>query len=97
MVGHEQGETRPCLIVSDDDLNSGHSGLVILVPFTTKFRDIGTWVEFKPGEGGLSKPSWAIIEAVRSVSRRRLLKFLGVAPAAKLQEVVQGIRYLIPI
>ena len=96
-VGHEQGETRPCLIVSDDDMNTGPSGLVILVPITSKFRGISTWVEFKPGEAGLTTPSWAIPEAVRSVSRCRLLKFMGTATETKLQEIVRCLRYLIPV
>jgi mRNA interferase MazF len=77
-------------------MNIGRSGLVILVPLTSMFRDIPTWVEFKPGEAGLTKPSWAIPEAVRSVSRSRLLEFMGVAPEARLQEVVRNLRYLIP-
>jgi hypothetical protein len=42
--GHEQGGTRPVLIVSVDAFNQGPSGLVIAVPISTKDKKVRSQV-----------------------------------------------------
>jgi mRNA interferase MazF len=37
-IGHEQGGQRPCLVVSDDGFNLGLSGLIMVVPVTSKIQ-----------------------------------------------------------
>ncbi len=79
--GREQAGIRPALVVSDDALNSGPRGLVIVCPITGTDRGIQTQIPVAPPEGGLSKPSVIMIEQLRSVSMSRLGHRLGkVAP-----------------
>jgi mRNA-degrading endonuclease toxin of MazEF toxin-antitoxin module len=56
-VGHEQAGRRPALIVSDNALNSGPRGLVVVVPITGTARGLPTHVPVVPPHGGLTKPS----------------------------------------
>lgn len=73
VVGHEQGRTRPALIVSNDQFNNGPATLVVAIPLTTKERArMPLRVRIDPPEGGVTAPSWAICEAVRSISKDRL-------------------------
>ena len=74
VVGHEQGETRPALVISDDQLNQGPSGLVTVLPITTTERNIPIHVKIVRGVGGLSKDSWVLCDQIRTVSIERLIK-----------------------
>jgi mRNA interferase MazF len=73
--GHEQGRKRPALILSNDQFNDGPAQLVVVVPFTTRERArIPLRVRIDPPEGGLRETSWALCEAVRSISTDRLVE-----------------------
>ncbi|MDQ3814514.1 MAG: type II toxin-antitoxin system PemK/MazF family toxin, partial [Armatimonadota bacterium] len=63
--GHEQGGTRPVLIVSDDAFNTGPAALCIALPFTSKDKRIPWHVAVAPPEGGLTMPSWIKCEDIR--------------------------------
>jgi len=72
--GHEQGRQRPALILSTDQFNNGPAGLVVVVPLTTKERArMPLRVRVDPPDGGLKETSWALCEAVRSISTDRLV------------------------
>src|SRR4051812_22291191 len=66
--GREQAGVRPFLILSVDPFNRGPAELLIGIPLTTKDRRIRTHVSVDPPEGGLTERSFAMVEAVRSVS-----------------------------
>lgn len=79
--GHEQDEIRPGLIVSDDQFNS-HSGLVIVIPISTKARYFKgklwpTYVPIAPPDGGVREESYVKCEHIRSISHERLRKRWG--------------------
>jgi len=62
------------LIVSIDVLNAGPSELVVIVPFTTRDRGLSSHIQVDPPEGGLVRPSFALCEAVRSISKTSLAR-----------------------
>ncbi len=70
--GHEQGGTRPALVVSVDEFNAGPAGLVMVVPLTTRDRRIPSHVRIEPPEGGVRQTSFVKCEDLRSVSKARL-------------------------
>jgi mRNA interferase MazF len=93
--GHEQAGTRPILIVSDDLFNRGPAGLVIAVPITSRIRPIPFHVRMMPPQGGLTVESAALCEAVRSISKERLLKRLGLVSGETLELVEDRLRILL--
>jgi len=93
--GHEQGGTRPALVVSADLLNRGAAGLAIVVPLTTRDRGINLHVRLEPPEGGLAQPSFAKCEDVRSISAERLVKPLGAVGRATMAQVEDRLRILL--
>ena len=93
--GREQAGVRPALILSSDTLNSPPGELVIVVPFTTRDRGLPTHVEVMPPEGGLTKTSYALCEAVRSVSKSRLLSKWGRVSDQSLATIEKKVRFLI--
>jgi mRNA interferase MazF len=71
-VGREIKKTRPCLIVSPDEMNRFIS-TVIVAPMTTKGRAYPTRVEckFKKKRGQI------VLDQIRTVDKTRLVKKLG--------------------
>jgi len=94
-IGAEQAGYRPALIVSDDLMNEGASGLVIVVPTTTTRRHLPSHVELDDPSTGLSEVSYAKCEDVKSVSVRRLVARLGVAPPGAVARVERILRFLL--
>ena len=71
-VGSEIKKTRPCLIVSPDEMNR-HISTVIIAPMTTKGRNYPTRVSCKfQGKSGQ-----VVLDQLRTVDKRRLVKKLG--------------------
>lgn len=94
-VGAEQAGYRPALVISDDLLNERVSGLVIVVPLTTAYRRLPSHVELDDPGTGLSQVSYAKCEDVKSVSVRRLVSRLGVAPPAAVASAERILRFLL--
>jgi mRNA interferase MazF len=71
-IGHEVRKTRPCLIVSPDEMNR-YIGMVIVAPMTTKGRDYPTRVNltFQGKKGQI------ILDQIRTIDKSRLIKRLG--------------------
>jgi mRNA interferase MazF len=71
-VGHEIKKTRPCLIVSPDEMNHFIS-TVIVAPMTTKSRKYPTRVscKFKGKSGEI------VLDQIRTVDKKRLVKRIG--------------------
>ncbi len=71
-VGHEIKKTRPCLIISPDEMNR-HIRTVIVAPLTTKGRPYPTRVVCKfQGQEGL-----VVLDQLRAVDKTRLIRKLG--------------------
>lgn len=71
-IGHENKKSRPCLVISPDEMNR-YISTVIVAPMTTKGRDYPTRVPctFRGKEGQV------VIDQLRTVDKIRLAKRLG--------------------
>ncbi len=71
-VGSEIRKTRPCVVISPDDMNR-HLRTVIVAPMTTGSRPAGFRVALTfQGKQGL-----VVLDQIRTVDRVRLVKRLG--------------------
>lgn len=86
VVGNEQGGTRPCLVISAGRFNAMPIWQCIVVPLTSRNRHLVNHVVVVDS-GGLQRPSWAMCEAVRAVSTRRLGDRVGMADDATVEAV----------
>lgn len=70
--GHEINKTRPCLIISPDEMNN-FLATTIIAPMTTKIREYPTRVpvNFDGKQGEI------VLDQIRTVDRLRLIKKLG--------------------
>ncbi|MDQ2785057.1 MAG: type II toxin-antitoxin system PemK/MazF family toxin [Chloroflexota bacterium] len=90
--GHEQGDRRPCLIVSIDPFNRSRAALVIGLPLTTIERQIPSHVSVMSPEGGVRRPSFVMCEQIRVLSRERLDQRWGHVSPQTLQAVETQLR-----
>jgi len=70
--GHEQGLTRPVVIVSSDLYNASRSPLVGVVPLTKSAAKNPIHIPLLPAETGLESPSTALTDHARFIDRNRL-------------------------
>ena len=87
-VGREQSGRRPVLIVSDERFHRTVTLLVVVVPVTTKDRGWPNHVELNAG-AGMEQRSFAMTEQVRTISRLRLTKKIGVVEGSVLRDVCE--------
>lgn len=95
--GREQAGRRPVLVASVEAFNSSKAELVVVVPVTSTLRGIPWHVVVNPAEGGLKNPSAVMCEAVRSISKSRLVKRLGSVSRDALSQVEDRLRILLQL
>jgi len=81
-------KTRPALVVQNDIANR-YSPITIVAAITSTVdpRPRPTKVLVKAAEGGLSGDSMVLLNQIRSVDKRRLLKRLGKLSPVTLEDV----------
>lgn len=96
-IGHEQGWTRPALIISSDHWNR-HASTVTVLPLTRSKHDLPTRVEIEPAaSNGLDATSYARCEDVRSISERRLIHRIGTVDLLVMASVAHNIRRFLEV
>ena len=88
-VGSEIQKTRPCLIISPDEMNR-HVRTVIVAPMTSATKDYPTRVNFrfKRKEGQI------VLDQIRTIDKKRLIKKLGSIDAKTQLEVISVLQQL---
>ena len=88
-VGSETQKTRPCLVVSPDELNE-HIATVIVAPMTTQGRPYPTRVacRFQGKQGQI------VLDQLRTVDKARLLRRLGRSDRATQDHVLSTLAAL---
>src|SRR4030067_747781 len=85
-IGHEIKKTRPCVVISPNEMNRNIQTIVI-APMTTKSHDYPTRVKVK----FQSKNGWIVLDQIRTVDKRRLFKKIG----RKTQKEKEKVKYVI--
>ena len=81
--GRELRKTRPCLIISPDEMNH-NIATVIVAPMTTKGRSYPTRIPVKFQR----KAGEIVLDQIRTVDKNRLIKLLGKIDEATAQKVL---------
>lgn len=89
-VGREIQKTRPCLVISPDEMNNA-VGTVIIAPMTTKSHDYPTRIPLVFQE----KRGWIVLDQIRTIDKTRIVKKLGVLKNAEINKVKSVIREML--
>jgi len=91
-VGHEQRGARPCVVVSDPDVISDQRfPLVCVVPITGTPGEGLLYPPLAPGKSGLAKKSFALIDHLRSVDKRRVRRVFGELAGEEIAGIDEGL------
>lgn len=81
-IGSEIQKTRPCVIISPDEINK-HLKTIVIAPMTTKSRRYPTRVEVKHDR----KIGRIVIDQIRTIDKQRIIKFLDRLSVPEIKEV----------
>lgn len=89
-VGHEIKKVRPCLVISPNEMNESIQ-TVIIAPMTTKSHKYPTRIQvnFENKEG------WIVLDQIRTVDRKRLIKRLGKIKKKEIEEVKSALQEML--
>lgn len=91
-VGHDQRGVRPCIAVSDPAVNADQRfPLIAVVPLTGTPGQGSLYLELSPGTSGLTKASFALIDHIRSIDKRRIRRVFGRVTLEELAAVDLGL------
>lgn len=96
--GHEQRGTRPCVLVSDPEVSADQRfPMLCVIPITTSRGEGAFYPHLSAGPSGLRKESWALVDQIRSVDKRRVRKVYGRVEPAELDAIDEGLRLFLGI
>jgi len=91
--GHEQQGVRPCVVITDPEvIQDQHFPMVCVVPITKTPGEGALYPALSPGSNGLRTRSYALVDQVRSVDKRRITKFFGQISKDELKAIDEGLR-----
>ncbi len=88
-VGSEIKKTRPCLVLSPDEMNR-HIATIIVAPMTTADRPYPTRVPCR----FQGKTGQVVLDQIRTVDKKRLIKRLGKISEATQKAVLAALAEL---
>ena len=86
-VGSEINKTRPCIVISPNEMNK-HLRTIIVAPMTTASKNYPTRIEIKHND----KIGWIVVDQVRTIDKTRVLKVLGRMTKHEIKELKSVIK-----
>jgi len=91
-LGHEQRGARPCIIISDPlVIDSQRFSMVAVVPISGTPGEGALYPLLRPGDSGLCRPSYGLIDQLRTIDKRRIRSVFGTITEKEMDTVDEGI------
>ena len=71
-IGSEIKKTRPCVVISPNEMNR-YLQTIVIAPMTTSSKSYPTRVEIKHE----NKIGWIVLDQIRTIDKQRIIKDLG--------------------
>jgi len=92
-IGLGQRGVRPCIAVSDPTVNADQRfPLIAVVPVTGTAGHGALYPGLAPGSSGLTKASYALVDHLRSIDKRRIRRIFGRVSPSELAGIDQGLQ-----
>ncbi|HAQ37047.1 MAG TPA: growth inhibitor PemK [Saprospirales bacterium] len=89
-IGSEIKKTRPCVIISPDEINK-FLNTVIIAPMTSQSKKYPTRVEVKHG----AKTGWVVLDQIRTIDKQRIIKISDTLTDTEIEQVRMIIKELL--
>ena len=81
-IGCEIKKTRPCVVISPNEMNR-YLQTIVIAPMTTSSKSYPTRVEIKHD----NKIGWIVLDQIRTIDKQRIIKDLGKLSKPEIKEV----------
>jgi mRNA interferase MazF len=71
-IGSEMKKTRPCVVLSPNEMNK-YLQAIVIAPMTSSSKSYPTRLEILHD----NKKGWVVLDQIRTVDRQRIIKILG--------------------
>lgn len=86
-IGSEIKKTRPCVIISPDEMNK-YLRTVIIAPMTSQSKNYPTRIKVKHD----NKNGWIVIDQIRTIDKKRIIKILDKLTEVEIKNVKEIIK-----
>jgi mRNA interferase MazF len=86
-IGSEMKKTRPCVIISPNEMNK-YLQTIIVAPMTSTSKPYPTRIELKHQK----KKGWIVLDQIRTIDRNRIIKVTGILLSKEIEQVKSVIR-----
>lgn len=86
-IGSEIKKTRPCLIISPNEMNKPLQ-TVIIAPLTSTSKAYPTRIEIK----GKKTSGWVVLDQIRTIDKKRIISLLGKISDEEIIKVKQTLK-----
>ncbi len=81
-IGSEMKKTRPCVIISPNEMNK-YLQTIVIAPMTSSSKSYPTRVEIKHDK----TKGWVVLDQIRTIDRQRVVKNLGTLTEKEINNV----------
>ena len=81
-VGSEIQKTRPCVIISPDEMNR-FLRTIVIAPMTSQSKDYPTRVRIKHK----NKDGWIVIDQLRTIDKQRIIKVFDKLSEKEIEKI----------
>jgi len=81
-VGSEIQKTRPCVIISPDEMNR-FLRTIVIAPMTSQSKNYPTRVKIKQNK----KDGWIVIDQIRTIDRQRIIKVFDKLSEKEIEKI----------
>jgi mRNA interferase MazF len=81
-LGSEIKKTRPCVVISPNEMNK-FLNTVVIAPMTTSSKNYPTRIEVRHD----NKIGWIVLDQIRTIDKQRIIKELGRLTKSEINEL----------
>ena len=81
-IGSEMKKTRPCAIISPNEMNN-HLETIVIAPITNSSKPYPTRLKISHNK----ITGWIVLDQIRTVDRKRIIKILDTLTAKEIEKV----------
>ena len=81
-IGSEIKKTRPCVVISPNEMNK-YLRTIVIAPMTTSSKNYPTRVKIKHD----NKTGWVVIDQIRTIYKQRIIRELGQLTGFEIKKI----------
>lgn len=81
-IGSEMKKTRPCVVISPDEMNK-YLQTIIIAPITSTSKSYPTRMVLKNNK----TKGWIVLDQIRTIDRQRVIKALGILTEKEINTI----------